>query len=212
VTSEFIESISNGSANGKTGEMKVISSVERMLGFLDSDEVTFKHLERLDEFVSSHNLQNGIDPVVKAKLFELLIKLRFAQIASPDYIPAQRKRIVEELADSLSNPNGFPHFWIEKMDKLLSLEFRLGVDDNELREQLFTLRMQLDSCIPMPESKFRHRRDASAKNWRTRARNEHAYNRSIESGEWPISRMGSGRTKSRASIPYPLQERRRIKS
>lgn len=191
--------------------MEVISSVDRMIGFLGSDEVTFKHLERLDEFISSHNLQNGINPNVKAKLFELLIKLRFAQIASPDYIPAQRNKMIEELADSLRNPNGFPHFWLEKMDKLLSLEFRLGVDDNELREQLFTLRMQLDSCIPMPESKFRHRRDASAINWRTRARNEHAYNRSIESGEWPISGMGRGRTKRCASIPYPLQSPRKVK-
>jgi len=185
------------------GIAQQMHGLEQMIAYLSAGKTTAFDLDRLDRFIASQNLQNGIAPELKEKLFEILLRLRLEQIANQEYPIGFRNEKLSELEGLVRKPGNAPQSFFEKMDTLFDDTFRLRVKDDDLRFALLGLRMQLDGIIARGKkaSEFPRRREPI----RTiKVFNERQYSRSLDSGEWRIQNEDSKKARA-ASVPYPMQ-------
>ena len=182
-----------------SGIAQQMHGFDKMIAYLSSGKTTAFELDRLDMFVASQNLQNGIAQEYKEKLFEIFLRLRLEQISSPEYPIEFRKEKVSELEGLIKRPGKTPHSFFEKMDALFDDIFRLRVKDDDLRYALLGLRIQLDG-IMIPEKKASEFPKRKAPLRANQVFNERSYDRRVESGEWRIQSKQAS-----VGCAYPLQ-------
>jgi len=188
------------------GIAQQMHGLEQMIAYLSAGKTTAFDLDRLDRFIASQNLQNGIAPELKDKLFEILLRLRLEQIANQEYPIGFRNEKLSELEGLVRKPGYAPQSFFEKMDALFDDTFRLRVKDDDLRFALLGLRMQLDGIIARGKkaSEFPRRKAPG----RTKQEfNERRYGRSLDSGRCS-DRSGQNGRENAVTIPYPIQAKK----
>ena len=198
-----VEKMESKTSHPDSGISREMNGLDQMISYLGSGKTRALDLDRLDTFIQSQNLQNGIAPELKGKLFEILLRLRLEQIASTEYPIDFRMEKVTELETLIKRPGKTPQSFFEKMDEMNDSDFRIRIRDEGLRDSLFGLSLLLDGVTVSNRPALRQPKRQS-QNGRKPAFDERQYNRRVESGEWRIG-AGQGKQAKAASVPYPLQ-------